>query len=205
MALSFSLDDDRAAEKAELRAHFRALRAAVPAPAVAVRDAQVRDTLRKLPEARKARSIYAFWPLVARGEIDLRPLLVEWHRSGKTIALPRVEGFAPPRLAFHVWQPDDARVTTGWGVDEPHHDAPPAPAPDLIVVPALAVDEAGFRLGYGGGFYDAFLAAHSSTPTAVPLLDEMRADVLPRDPHDVPVHLVVTDMQTLRFPSSAQP
>lgn len=204
MDRSYSGEASRAAAKAQLRAQFRAARMKMPVEDAAACALAIRTALRGLPEARAARTIYAFWPLLTRGEIELRPLLVSWHADGKTVALPRVEGFAPPRLAFHIWHPDDARVTSSFGVEEPALDTPLAPLPDLIVVPALAVDQRGYRLGYGGGFYDAFLE-RATAFTVVPLPDAALVERLPIDPHDRAVHAVVTEQRVVRFSPSSQP
>lgn len=191
--------NDIAGAKQALRRRFRDARAALAREARERIAAGLRDALAALPEIARCRSIHAFWPDADRGEIDLGPLLQAWHDAGVEIVLPRVASRHPPTLTHHVWD-GGALARASFGLPEP---APTLPDADLtridaVLVPALAVDAAGTRLGYGGGFYDAFLADLSASPSpplvvcAVPHVCLSRTP-LPREPHDVSVHIVVTE------------
>jgi len=89
-------------------------------------------------------------------EIDPLPLMLRLAREGYGLALPVVEGNSLP-LTFRRWQPGDPLVEGCWGIREPQPSAAVVD-PDVILVPLLAFDAAGHRLGYGGGFYDRTLA-----------------------------------------------
>jgi 5-formyltetrahydrofolate cyclo-ligase len=91
-------------------------------------------------------------------ELDVVPLLERLHGAGHRICLPVMQGKAKP-LAFRAWAPGDVMDVKLWGIREPNPDQPEL-EPDVLLVPLLAFDRHGWRLGYGGGFYDRTLRAH---------------------------------------------
>lgn len=115
---------------------------------------------------------------------------------GMTIkaALPRVVGKNRP-LVFHLWSKGDATEAGPFGIREPIETAPVA-LPDVLLVPLLAVDRDGYRLGYGGGFYDRTLESLRSVGKASLAIGlafpELVTDRLPREPHDIPVEWILT-------------
>lgn len=90
-------------------------------------------------------------------ELDTGPLLDRLHGLGYRLALPVMQGKGRP-LLLRAWAPGDAMATVVWGIEEPTADKP-ALEPDVLLVPLLAFDRSGFRLGYGGGYYDRTLRA----------------------------------------------
>lgn len=90
-------------------------------------------------------------------EIDPLPLMLRLAGQGYELALPAVTARHRP-LRFHRWQPGDPMAEGRWGIREPLPTAPET-IPDVILVPLLAFDARGHRLGYGGGFFDRTLAA----------------------------------------------
>lgn len=135
--------------------------------------------------------VSGFWAI--RDEIDCIPLLMRLSDDGYRCALPRVIGRNRP-LVFRSWSPGDDLVETTWGIMEPAETAP-ALVPDIVLVPLLAFDAQGFRLGYGGGFYDRSLEEirRSKPVIAVGIaFDEQKVDAIPHNAYDQPLDWVLT-------------
>ena len=107
----------------------------------------------------KAQSVAGFWPI--KDEIDVRPLLCALQQAGHVTALPRIVRKAHP-LAFHVWEEADALDRGAYGTAEPKRGGR-VMTPDIVLLPLLAFSPSGYRLGYGGGFYDRTLQALRKT------------------------------------------
>ena len=97
--------------------------------------------------------VSGYWPMGS--ELDPRPLLHRLHAEGLRTALPLTRGREHP-LQFRAWRPGDALRPGGFGTSVPTDDAPEL-TPSVLLVPLLAVDGYGYRLGYGGGYYDRTL------------------------------------------------
>jgi 5-formyltetrahydrofolate cyclo-ligase len=97
--------------------------------------------------------VSGFWPI--KDEIDIRPLMAHLHGQGCRLALPVVHGRGQ-RLSFRAWQPDEPLESGVFGTLQPSARAETL-EPDALLVPLLACDGEGWRLGYGGGFYDRTL------------------------------------------------
>ncbi|MBE9152746.1 MULTISPECIES: 5-formyltetrahydrofolate cyclo-ligase [unclassified Cyanobium] len=127
-----------------------------------------------------------YWPLA--GEPDLRPLLTTSPTWCRHLALPAI---AAGRLDYRPWQPGEALAADACGIPAPLERAgrlePEALA--LLLVPALAIDRQGVRLGYGGGWYDRLRGQECwrRVPALAVLPSGCLCDQLPRDPWDVPL------------------
>jgi len=142
---------DRA--KAELR-RFAALRRDAAAAAVAGAAAAVAERFFAAVRVPPGAAVSGFWPM--RSEIDPRPILTELGARGHPLCLPVVVGKGRP-LVFRAWRPGDALVAGDFGTQVPDAGQPDV-VPRVLLVPLLAFDRNGYRLGYGGGFYDRTLA-----------------------------------------------
>lgn len=140
-------------QKRELRALMTTTRAAVSR---ATREGAAQRIANPLPALfeRAPCVISSYMPI--GDEIDPEPLCAALRQRGHRIALPVMAGRDQP-LAFRLWQPGDPLVERQWSIREPTADSELA-APDILLVPLLAVDRYGYRLGYGGGYYDRTLA-----------------------------------------------
>lgn len=175
------------ATKAELRARFRALRAAIPAEARARRAQALAEALRRDPDVASAEVVHAY--AACGSEVDLMPLLRILLADGKRVALPRV--LADGRMDFHLVASLEALEPGPYGLRQPAAAAPSAPPPELVLVPGLAFTEGGARLGQGAGYYDRFLATHPQARRLGVCFREQLAPALPAEPHDVRMHRVV--------------
>lgn len=131
-------------------------------------------------------------------ELDPRPLLAMLRGLGHEIALPVVTGRDAP-LIFRVWHEGDAMLEGPFGVREPLPVAPEV-TPDILLVPLLAFDRRGFRLGYGGGFYDRTLALlrRHGTPLAIGIaFAAQEVDRVPVAEYDQPLNWIVTEREVI--------
>ena len=136
--------------------------------------------------------VSAYWPI--RDELDSRPLLHALAESGATCALPVVVGRGRP-LIFRRWRPGDTLIEAGFGLQEPEGSAA-AVTPRIVIAPLLAVDTAGRRLGYGGGYYDRTIAAlrRGGEVVAVGIgYDVQIRPSVPAGPDDMRLDWVVSD------------
>ena len=183
------------AEKAGLRREIIARRDGLPEAERARIAASLVERLVGLPQYAAARSVLA--TMAIGSEWNTRPFLERARADGKTVVLPRVT--APPRrLALHAVHDLDRDLVPGvWDIPEPD----PARCPELsmadvdfALVPALAVDLGGFRLGYGAGYFDRLLHARSPRSFCVTALPAaFVVERLPREAHDIAVDLVLDE------------
>ncbi|PPD28434.1 MAG: 5-formyltetrahydrofolate cyclo-ligase [Hyphomicrobium sp.] len=126
-------------------------------------------------------------------EIDPGPLMRQALGRGFRLALPCMQGKGKP-LVFRAWTPGDAMAAAVWGISEPL-PAAPVVEPDVLLVPLLAFDPSGYRLGYGGGFYDRSLERLRAMKPVLAVgmaFDEQRVDAVPHLDYDQPLDWVLT-------------
>lgn len=184
--------------KAELRKRLRALRATTPASACAERSSRIVAALEAHPAIVSARSVALFWPIVERHEVDLRALDASLRARGVTVAYPSIDP-ETREMTFRVTQRREELVERGFGFEAPPANAPIAESLDVIVVPALAVEVRGHRLGYGAGFYDRTLPAWAPPAISIAVVFDFQllAEV-PITEGDVAVDWIVTDSRVFR-------
>jgi 5-formyltetrahydrofolate cyclo-ligase len=193
-------------EKAALRARMRAWRDGLDS-AAKVRAAQaiaeqglalVSELRRGAPQA--VVSAFASMP----DELNVWPLLRRLNAAGIPLALPVVVGKGRP-LLFRAWTPGDAMNKGVWDIPEPKPERP-AVEPDILLVPLLAFDGEGRRLGYGGGFYDRTLAGLRARKAIVAVglaYDAQRIDEVPHLDYDQQLDWVLTPSGPMRCSSHA--
>jgi len=142
----------------------------------------------------------AYWP--HRDEYDPMPLAA-WHARNGEVALPAVVARSQP-LEYRSWTPDTpmAPGKFSFGIPEPVNG--PAVVPGVLLVPLLGFDPAGYRLGYGGGYFDRTLAAYPVRPRTIGVGFEIgRLPTIHPQPHDIPLDMIVTEAGVFRTEQSA--
>ena len=131
-----------------------------------------------------------YWPIKA--EPDLREVLVAWHDEGGIAALPLVETVAAP-LVFRRWTPETRMVRGHWNIPVPPPEAEVL-RPDICLAPLVGWDAEGYRLGYGGGYFDRTLAALRPRPLTIGIGTEAaRLATIHPQPHDIGLDMIVTE------------
>jgi len=181
--------------KAELRAAAQALRDALPAEER--KAAAEAIAARAFPLALAPGVIVSgFMPL--KSEINPLPLLQKLAEAGSRLALPAIAGRGRP-LTMRAWQFGAALTRGQWGIREPTADAPEA-EPDILLVPLLAFDRAGFRIGYGAGYYDMTIRRLRGLKAVTAVGIAFAAQEVPKIPateRDERLDLVLTEREAI--------
>ena len=193
MTPDFNLDPPR--DKKLLRRQLQAERLAMHDRHQ--RAMYLQEVLRVWLVGRDETAIGAYWPI--KGEFDPLPALHRWKEDGELLDEPAMRRIGLPvvnkqhkTLTFHAWYPGCPMEEDAYGIPKPKDTE--TIVPTLLFVPCVGYGPGGFRLGYGGGFYDRTLAALLPRPFTVGLgythgyLDEFEPE-----PHDVPLDAILND------------
>lgn len=180
----------RKAERVRLLADRHAMNVADRKAAGVVMAEHIRRLILARLSAVKGRVLSAYWPI--KGEPNLRALMSELHSLGVIIALPIVEVTAAP-LVFRRWTPNTQMVRGDWNIP-----VPPATAerltPDIALAPLVGWAPGGWRLGYGGGYFDRTLAALNPRPFTIGVgFQSARLATIFPQPHDIALDLIITE------------
>jgi 5-formyltetrahydrofolate cyclo-ligase len=165
----------------------------------AAERAQAAETIatRAFPVAIAPGAIVAgFMPM--KSEINPLPLMRTLAAAGARLALPVVAGQGKP-LIMRAWAFGEPLIAGVWGIREPAPLAP-AVAPDILIVPLLAFDRTGQRIGYGAGYYDLTIAALRARQAVVAIGVAFAAQeiaAVPATPRDAPLDLVLTEREVI--------
>ena len=172
--------------KTELRRMIREKKRAMTPAEIDEKSARLGELFRESEAYRNAKSIYGYLPY--NQEVRTTPMLRQAQLDGKRVAVPKCYG---EEMRF-IWLDDLSRVEKGYAnIPEPIDDGPIADDPTaLVLMPGLAFDPQGHRIGYGGGFYDKFLAREMH-PTLALCYDFQMLDHLETEQFDIPVDTVL--------------
>ncbi|MEO8696912.1 MAG: 5-formyltetrahydrofolate cyclo-ligase [Acidimicrobiales bacterium] len=195
------MPDHREPQRTAQRAALLALRAELTAGTVTRASQSVAQQAIALPELNRATRIAAYRGV--RGEIDCQPIVAWAWRAGRRVYLPVTQ---PPRtMCFARWRRDDDFVTSSFGIAEPLPTARRIAATrlDVVLVPLVAFDRDGHRLGHGAGYYDATFEFRRNRRRTRPVLIGLahpfqELDHIDEQEWDVPLDIVVTAQKTLR-------
>lgn len=137
--------------------------------------------------------VSGFWPMA--GEIDIKPLLAALHAGAHRVLLPQTPPLGQP-LLFRRWTPETRMIRERFGTYRPDGEID---TPDVLLVPLLAFDRHGHRLGYGGGYYDRTLAGLPGRPAIGCAFSAQELDAVPVDDYDAPLTAVATERGFIRF------
>ncbi|RLJ71343.1 5-formyltetrahydrofolate cyclo-ligase [Hydrogenivirga caldilitoris] len=179
--------------KRDIRRELLSKRVTLPSELKSSYDERIRAGLRTLPEFRHANRVLLYCPI--KGEPDLTPLFDQLFSQGKKLVLPKVEEDELLLLevnnltclstgAFNILEPEDGISVTPEELD-------------LVVVPGIAFDVNGYRIGFGKGYYDRLLERVSAPKVGVAYSFQV-LDRVPRDTWDKPVDIVVTEKEVIR-------
>ncbi|MDP2181034.1 MAG: 5-formyltetrahydrofolate cyclo-ligase [Actinomycetota bacterium] len=186
--------------KSEIRELACAARRSIPAEERALRAAAACGRLVGLPEVHDARVVLGY--LATTDEIDPARCLKSLGDRGVLVSYPRIAGAGA--LTIHVPLASDDLESGPHGIRQPYIDAPKVDPDnvDIIIVPGVAFDVTGERVGYGGGYYDRLLP-HTSRALRIALaFDEQIVAEIPHEPHDEHVDIVVTPTRVIRADGS---
>ncbi len=176
----------------EKRGHYDTLRNALTTAEQTALSQQLCERLSELPEIQNARHVAGYFPV--RGEADVRPLLAELLDRNVHVYLPVI---ADADLQFgRITTLDPAALELGpFDIPAPPTASLPFEALDVVLVPGVAFDNAGNRLGRGGGYFDRAMKNQPERPCriGVGFSCQIDPDGLQPEPHDVPMHIIMTN------------
>ncbi|MBF9198083.1 5-formyltetrahydrofolate cyclo-ligase [Microvirga terrestris] len=152
-----------------------------------------------LPDLQDVTPVGGYWPI--RTEVDPRPLMEALLDCGHDVALSQI---LHPHLSWRLWQPGDVLVKGGFGVREPGPDAPEV-FPKALLVPLVAFDRRGGRIGYGKGHFDRAIAALEEQHPVLTIglaYAVQEIDEVPVEPHDRLLDVIITEAELIRTKSA---
>lgn len=184
-------------EKKELRRRVREELSALSRAELIRSDDALFARFLALPQVEEAKTIFAFWGIPGK-EPDTSRLIGELVRRGKTVGLPRM--LPGHRMEVRCFDPDRPLVKASFGISEPGEDCPLLDREDidLVLVPAVCYDGCGYRLGFGGGYYDRWLEGFSGVKVGLCRGAVLR-EAVPIEAHDARVDLLLTEAESLSF------
>ena len=174
-------------DKTELRRKIREQKQAMTPQQIEAASARLGESFFATEQYRQAKTIYGYLPY--NQEVRTVPMLERAMAEGKRVAVPKVYG---DEMRF-IYMTDLRAVSVGYAnIPEPVADGPVADDPTaLVLMPGLAFDPEGHRIGYGGGFYDKFLEKEPNHPTIALCYEFQMLPHLETQEHDIPVDCVL--------------
>lgn len=186
--------------KSALRAHCRSIRQNISAEDYRLECRKIISRTALIPELMEARSILSYWPKIEAREIDVRPLNAWLRARGCAVLLPAIEPNSEvSRMHWGHFDHENTFIMNRWGIPEPARRSNVAANEiDVVLVPGLGFDTRGHRVGYGGGYYDIMFETVDALKIGM-CMNLCLLDMIPNQPHDIPVNYLVTSKRTLRL------
>ena len=174
-------------DKKLLRQKIREMKRAMSPEEIDARSAALTEKFCSSTQYRNAKTVYGYMPY--NQEVRTIPLMERALADGKRVAVPKVYG---DEMKFIYMTDLSMTEKSDMGIPEPVADEPVADDPTaLVLMPGLAFTQRGDRMGYGGGYYDKFLAREPDHPTVALCYAFQMVEELPTQEHDIPVDLVL--------------
>lgn len=188
--------------KKELRASMRRIRQEMPEPLRREKDRLIYERLVRLPQYKQAHTIITY--VSSSVEVDTRRFLQRALDDGKRVAVPRCVPGTHNMEMFYINSMDELE-SGSYGILEPSPKAQKCLKwrGSMCVVPAFCNDRQGYRLGYGGGYYDRFLSRYSGITVGINYSECVR-DSICHGRYDVPLDLLLTERELLAFSKKDQ-
>lgn len=193
-------------KKIATRKKFKSLRMSLSREEVLAKSAQIQKLLFELPEFTRAKIIAFYVAKQASREVETERMIKESLRIGKHVLVPIVDKVTKKVLFSELRDYDSELALGAFGILEPKPSCQqliPAHESDLIIVPGVAFDLRGHRLGYGKGYFDRLLREVNSIKPSIPFIGlayELQVvEKLPNTPHDIPINILVTERKVSRF------
>ena len=185
-------------QKKELRRQVRALLTQMEPERLFREDEAMFARFLALPQVESARTIFAFWGIPGR-EPETGRLVQALTARGKRVGLPRM--LPEHRMEVRLYDPAIPLRSVSFGIQEPGEDCPLIAREeiDLILVPAVCYDRRGYRLGFGGGYYDRWLEHFSGSRVGLCRSSILQQQV-PIEAHDTRVDTLITELECLSLP-----
>jgi len=190
--------------KIDIRATMRAFLKALSPEERHQRSVAACDRVAATREFHDAQMVMIFLSMPT--EVETSALAMRAWQDGKSVAVPRVDWAAKRMEPVEIRSLDAGMQTIGPGFRQPiAGTVVPLGLIDMIVIPGLAFDRKGFRVGRGRGFYDRFLSQQDfqGIRCALGYHEQLLGQDIPREPHDIPMDLIVTDVELVRCPHPA--
>jgi 5-formyltetrahydrofolate cyclo-ligase len=185
-------------DKSTIRKEFLRKRDSIPSEVRRAKNRIIEENLLSLDEFRTASVIFFFASF--RTEVDTSGLIKSTLSAGKRVLLPKVDSKKHELLLFGIRDLRDL-IPGCMGIPEPPvlETGANINDVDLVIIPGAAFDLHGNRIGYGGGYYDRLLSGlQKNIPIIAPAYEEQIAELLPSEPHDISVNVIVTDLRVVR-------
>lgn len=180
-------------EKKDIRKEILDKRLALPKEELYQKSEIICNTFLKLDQYQKSDLIYIYMDF--KNEVMTKRIIEDAHQNGKKVAIPKVEG---DRIIFYYLENNQKELEEGYfGIREPQIAKPVTNSKGIMVVPGIAFDEYGYRIGYGKGFYDRYLHENDIFQKISLVLELQMVEKVPSDKHDIPVDMIVTEERVI--------
>ena len=190
--------------KSNLRKRFGTWRQTLTEADYAHRSAAIVERLLGLPEMDRPGLVHVYWPMVERREPDIRSLIERLRAQQVEMALPLTPDIRVPVMHAVRYDGQTPVPEPPWGIPRPAGDEQVAPERiDTVIVPMLGGARDGHRVGYGKGYYDAFLKNLQALRIGV-TYEACLLTSIPSEPHDIRMDILVTEQETIRLEGPAK-